>query len=627
MAGIQNIRDNLGSPFVKILTAAIIITFALFFGWGTVFSTSDANTVASINGKKIDVYDLDLEMARVQSILNQRFDDPNFSVEAEVLKSLALNSLIRDSLVLDFLESHDVEVSNLTAYKLLAKNEAFKEEGQFSIQKVDTFARQNGFLPGKYLESIRDDIALNFWRVGLSDSYFITSNELNHNIKLANQTRDITFLKLDKSEMEEDLEAAKENVLDFYNQNPSLFKTEEKAKIRFIQISLEDLGNIESISKEDVEQEYQAYLETFDSTIRRYASHLMINITIERHKQDAISLANDLRKKLESGENFESLIKEYSEDEGTKNSDGFLGVSDGSAFSPEFELALEVLEKGEVSQPIVLESSVHLLKLTDIQKPTPEKYNLIQEKLKENLIEQIAYQEFTDLLELAADLTFSLDNLELLSEELKLEIKTKDFFSRTEAEGIFKESILLDAIFNDSTIKKGNLSELIEIDDQNAIILEVTNFQEQETKGFEVVEEEAKTKLIDELSRERLESLQSKILGLLEQGSSLDDVSKENKIKVQTYKSVTRDSSLFTRNVLLEIFNEPRSNLGKFYSSVSFANGDILIFRLDGVQDSSQEFVGEEKESLKNFFLAERSESELADLRINMQEVASVVIN
>ena len=627
MAGIQNIRDNLSSPFVKILTAAIIITFALFFGWGTVFSTSDANTVASINGKKIDVYDLDLEMARVQSILNQRFDDPNFSVEAEILKSLALNSLIRDSLVLDFLESHDVEVSNLTAYKLLAKNEAFKEEGQFSIQKVDTFARQNGFLPGKYLESIRDDIALNFWRVGLSDSYFITSNELNHNIKLANQTRDITFLKLDKSEMEEDLEAAKENVLDFYNQNPSLFKTEEKAKIRFIQISLEDLGNIESISKEDVEQEYQAYLETFDSTIRRYASHLMINITIERHKQDAISLANDLRKKLESGENFESLIKEYSEDEGTKNSDGFLGVSDGSAFSPEFELALEGLEKGEVSQPIVLESSVHLLKLTDIQKPTPEKYNLIQEKLKENLIEQIAYQEFTDLLELAADLTFSLDNLELLSEELKLEIKTKDFFSRTEAEGIFKESILLDAIFNDSTIKKGNLSELIEIDDQNAIILEVTNFQEQETKGFEVVEEEAKTKLIDELSRERLESLQSKILGLLEQGSSLDDVSKENKIKVQTYKSVTRDSSLFTRNVLLEIFNEPRSNLGKFYSSVSFANGDILIYRLDGVQGSSQEFVGEQKESLKNFLLAERSESELADLRINMQEVASVVIN
>ena len=56
MAGIKQIRDNLDSPFVKVLVAAIVITFALFFGWGTVFSSSDANTVATVNGKKIDLY-------------------------------------------------------------------------------------------------------------------------------------------------------------------------------------------------------------------------------------------------------------------------------------------------------------------------------------------------------------------------------------------------------------------------------------------------------------------------------------------------------------------------------------------------------------------------------------------
>ena len=75
MAGIRQIRDNLDSPFVKVLVAAIVITFALFFGWGTVFSSSDANTVATVNGKKIDLYDLDLEMSRVQSILKQRLQD------------------------------------------------------------------------------------------------------------------------------------------------------------------------------------------------------------------------------------------------------------------------------------------------------------------------------------------------------------------------------------------------------------------------------------------------------------------------------------------------------------------------------------------------------------------------
>ena len=627
MAGIQTIRDNFDSLFTKIIVGAIIIAFSLFFGWGTMFSNSDADAVAFVNGNKIDLYDLDLEMARVQSILNQRFDDPDFNVEDEVLKALAINSLIRDSLVLDFLESNEVKVSNLTAYKLLAKSEVFQDEGKFSLQKVDTFARQNGFLPGKYLESIRDDIALNFWRVGLGDSYFITPNEVNQNLRLASQTRDITFLKLDKSEMEKNLEIAEDNVQDFYNKNSSLFQTEEKAKIQFIQISLEDLRNSESINKEAVQEEYQAYLETFDSTIRRSASHLMVNITLERDKEEAISLANDLRKKSESGENFENLITEYSEDEGTKNSSGFLGVSDGSAFPPEFELALEGLSEGEISQPVVLENSVHLIKLTDIQKPVPEKYEAIKEKIEEDLMEEIAYQEFSDLLELATDLTFSLDNLESLAEELTLEIITKDSFSRTEAEGVFKERILLDIIFNNSTIKAGRLSELIEVDDQNAIILEVVDFQEQETKPFEVVREEAKANLIDNLSKEKINSLQLKILSQLEKGISLEDVSKENKIKAKTYKSLTRDSSLFTRSVLFEIFNEPRSNSGKFFSSVSFANGDILIFRLDEVQDSSQEVVGEQKDSFETFFLEERSESGLVDLQVAMQEAASIVIN
>ena len=627
MAGIQTIRDNFDSLFTKIIVGAIVIAFSLFFGWGTMFSNSDADAVAFVNGNKIDLYDLDLEMARVQSILNQRFDDPDFNVEDEVLKSLAINSLIRDSLVLDFLASNEVKVSNLTAYKLLAKSEVFQDEGKFSLQKVDTFARQNGFLPGKYLESIRDDIAMNFWRVGLGDSYFITPNEVNQNLRLASQTRDITFLKLDKSEIEKDLKIAEDNVQDFYNKNSSLFQTEEKAKIRFIQISLEDLRNSESINKEAVQEEYQAYLETFDSTIRRSASHLMVNITLERDKEEAISLANELRKKLESGENFENLITEYSEDEGTKNSSGFLGVSDGNAFPAEFELALEGLSEGEISQPIVLENSVHLLKLTDIQKPAPEKYEDMEEKLEKDLIEEIAYQEFSDLLESATDLTFSLDNLESLAEELMLEIITKDSFSRTEAEGVFKESILLDTIFNNSTIKEGRLSELIEVDDQNAIILEVVDFQERETKPFEVVREEARANLIDNLSKEKINSLQLKILSQLEKGISLEDVSKENKIKAETYKSLTRDSSLFTRSVLFEIFNEPRSNSGKFFSSVSFANGDILIFRLDEVQDSSQEVVGEQKDSFETFFLEERSESGLVDLQVAMQEAASIVIN
>ena len=627
MAGIQTIRNNLTGTAAKIVVGIIAVTFALFFGGNYVLFDNDANVIASVNSKKIDVFDLDLEMARVQSILSQRFDDPDFSIEEEALRSLALNSLISDALILDFLEQNKVEVLDLSAYKLLAQNEIFQEEGKFSLGKVNTFARQNGFLPGKYIESISEDIALNFWRVGLGASSFLTSTELNQNIELANQTRDITFTKINKKDIEENTKVSEEEILKFYTQNPSYFRSEEKAKIRFINISLEKFKENQLIQEEEIKREYQAYLDSFDLVARRSASHLMISISSERSKEQALDLANQIKKKIDSGDDFTSLVEEYSEDEGTKNTGGSLGISDGSAFPEEFELALEQLEEGQVSNPIALEESVHLVKLTNFQAPIPDEYESRKEEIKQNLIEQAANAEYVDSLELAAELTFTNDSLDSLSQELNLEIKTKDFFSRAEAEKPFKDTELLNLIFNDLSIREGNLSELIEIDNQNGIIFRLEDFQEEETKDFESVKNQAQNLLTNKLTEEKIEVLKAKLLAGLEAGSSLEVIAKENQLAVDSYKSINRDSSLFTRNVLVKIFTEPKSNIGKSYSYTSLLNGDEIIFRLDKVTQLNTEVSDEEKDSLKGFFLEERAETELLTLQISMQESSSVTVN
>jgi len=214
-----------------------------------------------------------------------------------------------------------------------------------------------------------------------------------------------------------------------------------------------------------------------------------------------------------------------------------------------------------------------------------------------------------------------------LSQELSLEIKTKDFFTRSEAERPFKDTELLNLIFNDLSIKEGNLSELIEIDNQHGIIFELEDFQEEKTKDFESVKIQAQDLLTNKLTEEKIEGLKTKLLAGLEAGSSLEVIAKENQLKVNSYKSINRDSSLFTRNVLLEIFNEPKSNVGNSYSYVSLLNGDEIIFRLDKVTQLNTEVSDEEKDSLKNFFLEDRTETELVTLQTSMQESSSVTVN
>ena len=153
------------------------------------------------------------------------------------------------------------------------------------------------------------------------------------------------------------------------------------------------------------------------------------------------------------------------------------------------------------------------------------------------------------------------------------------------------------------------------------------DFQEEKTKDFESVKNQAQNLLTNKLTEEKIEELKTKVLTGLEAGSSLEVIAKENQLKVDSYKSINRDSSLFTRNVLLEIFNEPKSNIGKSYSYASLLNGDEIIFRLDKVTQLSTEISNEEKDSLKNFFLEDRAETELVTLQTSMQESSSVIVN
>jgi len=628
LAGIKTIRDSLESRAVKILVGAIVITFALFFGWGTVFSSSEANVVASVNGKKIDLYDLDLEMAQIQSILSQRFDNPDFTIEEQVLKSLAINSLIRDSLILGYLENNQVKISNLTAYKLLSQNEIFQEEGKLSVEKINSFARQNGFLPGKYIENIRNRIALDFWTTGISNTDFITSNEFNKNVSLAKQTRDVVFLKINKEEKKKDIRVSKADIVNFYDENNSYFMTRPKAKIRYIEISQEEISKNLLINDDDLELEYQAYLENFDSTIRKTVSHIMLNINKERTLDEALMLIENLKNRINQGEDFETIAQEFSEDEGTKNLGGSLGVTDGTAFPDEFEIELNNMSEGGLSSPILLNKRVHLLKLTNLLAPIPEEFENIKQDLIDNLSQQFSYQEFVDTLEEASDLTFSYSELEPISERINLNIKTSQFFSRSEADGFLNNDQILDLVFNELALSTETGVTLLELNDESAILIELLSFQESKLKEFEEVEEEVEGLLVEKVVSDDMNALEKQILEKLNnQSYSLSNVESDHSLKRQTYKSVTRSSSLFTKNALFEIFDIPRSDQGKLFKAINLPQGDRLILKVDSVEEVKEGLSQEEKSSLNDFFVQERSDSNLVDLQISMQEEASIIIN
>ena len=151
----------------------------------------------------------------------------------------------------------------------------------------------------------------------------------------------------------------------------------------------------------------------------------MINIDEDTNQEQAVSLANDIVQKINDGSSFIDLVKEYSEDEGTKDMGGELGITDGSVFPPEFEQVIATLNEGELSGPVELEESVHLLMLTNIQEPVPDTYEDKKEAILSNIKEDLANDQFVGLLDQASDLTFSLNEIDSIGKELNLLILYK----------------------------------------------------------------------------------------------------------------------------------------------------------------------------------------------------------
>ena len=620
MAGMQNIREGLTGNLTKIIVIAIIITFVGSIGWAGFFSQGNANIIAKIGSKQITSSDLSFEAASQQFLLNQRF--PDQQIEDEVLMEISIESLIRKFGILDFIENNDLNLTDSFVFKELAKDEQFQENGRFSKQNFDAYARSNGFIPQDYLNRIKQDLVLEFWKQSLIKSSFLSEEEVLESLFLAEQERDISFIKIPVTNFSKEIETSENTLIDFYNENIAEYFTEKKTRVNYLSISLEDLKSSIDIKDSDIEEDYQRYADEFDTTERKSVSHIMLNIDSDRTKGDAIKVLETTRKRLSAGEDFSALVLEISEDEGTKDSGGSLGYTDGTLLPAEFEEALSSMNEGDVYGPIELNSTVHLIKLTQKEIPAPKSIEEMRAQIKESLISESALDDYGALLDKSSDLVFSMGSIDTIAEELNLQSIDSGLFSLKEVNEDLNAPQILQIIFD--TNFDNNLIELIETSDETAIVLERLEFQDERIIDFNSIKEEVSKDYQSVVTKRIANDFVNKTLADLNEGQDLNSIASNSNYKFETYKGLKRDSSLLTSEAISNIFNLPRSKASNAYGSSIAKNGDYIIYRLDSVTNTETEMDAETRKGFSDYLTDQRTLSEYSELLFAVQENSEV---
>jgi peptidyl-prolyl cis-trans isomerase SurA len=128
-----------------------------------------------------------------------------------------------------------------------------------------------------------------------------------------------------------------------------------------------------------------------------------ILITVPTTEADTVrarELAGQVRQRAMSGEDFASLVKEFSDDPGTKLTGGELGEFFIKGLAPPYSEAVQNLKAGEVSQPIQSEHGIHVIKVLERSEEQIPTYEELQDNIRNYLQAQKLKAKLDDFVKL-----------------------------------------------------------------------------------------------------------------------------------------------------------------------------------------------------------------------------------
>jgi len=146
-----------------------------------------------------------------------------------------------------------------------------------------------------------------------------------------------------------------------------IYKDDIKNKLLAESMQQSLMNNI-NITPSEVLEFYSAIpkdsLPYFNSEVE--LSQIIVSPTInEEERLKALEKANELKDRIDKGEDIGTLAKQYSDDPGSAAKDGDLGWVKRGSFVPKFEAAAYGLKKGEISDVVESEFGFHIIQLLE----------------------------------------------------------------------------------------------------------------------------------------------------------------------------------------------------------------------------------------------------------------------
>ena len=458
-----------------VLLLLIIPSFVLV-GVDSYQSRGDSGAgVASVDGRSItqqewdDAHRRQIDQARQQ--MGPQFDQKMF--DTPEAKREVLENLVAERAVNAEVARNHLVVGEEAVFKAVRSIPDFrKPDGSFDADGFQAAVAAQGMTPEMFVARRRSDMAIGQLAGSIQGTAFVPRSIAGRISDINDQEREVQELVFPIAQYLPQVKVTDDMVKAYYDKNATLFQIPETVKAEYIVLDSAAVESQVTVTDAEVSQFYNANQKRFTTPEQRTAAHILITkaqgakpAEEAAAKAKAEAVLAEVRK---NPADFAAIAKARSQDPGSAEQGGDLGVVARGSLVKSVEDAVYGMKEGEISGIVPSEYGYHIIKVTSVKPQTQKSLEEAKLEIAAEVKKSKLSKKYSELAELFNDSVYEqADSLKPTADKLGLTIQTAEGLGRKPNPALgaapFNNEKFLTALYSTDAIKNKRNTEAVEV--------------------------------------------------------------------------------------------------------------------------------------------------------------------
>ena len=604
---------------IKVILGLVVLSFIIFYAgnFAGVEKRDQSQYMATVGEQHIDFTEFQNTYQMIKQQQAQIYSQGReLTPEMEdFFRQQTIQGLVDRKLMLMEAKKAGMTASDEEVRKTILKYPFLSRNGQFVGMEeykriIDAVFRMD---VDTFEKNVAEDVILEKYNDMLTAGMLVTDKEVEEHYRKNNLTAKIDYVAFETAPLANEVQPKPEELRAYYDSHKNDFMTGELRKVQYLWISHESEKNKVAIPEAKVKEFYEANKARYSRPEQVRARHILLK-TDGTNDAEVKAKADDLVKQLREGGDFAALAKQYSDDPGSKENGGDLGLFERGRMVPEFEQAAFTQPLNQIGDPVKTQFGYHIIQVQDKQASYEMDFALV----KDQIVRQLATSQEIKNAEAQAkriheEITKNKKSLAEISKLQLVEMKTTEFFSREQ-----ESPTGLGPAFREKAFElkaKNDISEPVQVF-QNYAIIQLVDTKGSEQQPFEKVEAKVQQKYKEEkaaeLAREKAQTLYTAAIA---GGADLKAAAEKDKITVKSTEAFTQGGYIQDLGQAKEVGDKVFAmNVGDISEPVKTENS-VVVFKVTEKKDFNQADLTKEKDNIRGTLLGQKQSTFIQSYR------------